>query len=396
MKLNELQQEAYNEVLYGDQKVVVLTAPAGCGKTYVTSQIIKDFKGSITITATTNRAKQVLANMSESTASTIQSAMGFIMARQGKEQFLTKNRNKKIAKADLIIVEEISMLPRAVYQEILLQLKNNKAKKVLMLGDDVQLPTIGLGVDIPSIEGKHIRLTEQMRQDADPVIQKYFDQFREAILNKSNSFVPSTDAPDNIVFTENHTEFCKAYNKAEGVKKIVAFTNATVGSYNKHIHGGTIRKGDEVVIDKPLGLCSNGDTVMVSKVTEHTDYLEIVVIANGQKVKTRSYKTKQALEAYLNSSKSTDVFWERNDKCHNYKHQYACTTFKSQGSTYDHVFVDGTDIWGQHIKKASKYNNWAKPISYELFLRHLYVAISRMSKSATIFVGSSRTYRGLK
>jgi ATP-dependent exoDNAse (exonuclease V) alpha subunit len=401
MGLNTNQQLAYDTVLSSSESIITLIGAAGTGKTYTVSEIIKAFPGTIHISATTHRAKQVISNMSEQEAMTTQSKMKFIMSRNGKEQFLTPNPNPEVyvEQCDLLIIEETSMLPLNIYNSIVEHIENGTIGKALFLGDAIQLPPVGRGVDIDAIPGPHIELVEQMRQDPDPILLSYLGAFRDAIKNNDTSFVMNTNLPDNIKFiSDSHTEFCRAYKRAEGTKKIIAFTNATVNAYNKHIHGTDAHflVGDEVVIDKPLGFCQNGDTVLIKEITEHPDYYHIVVAANGQRIKTRYYKTKQALEAYLNEAENTTEYWNRFDRCIDYKHLYACTTFKAQGATIDHVFVDMTDIYAQHAKKPTKWNNYTKPISFELFLRHAYVAITRMAKSATIYIGNNRTYRGFR
>lgn len=398
MSLNTKQQEAFDTILSSDEKYITLLGAAGTGKSHTVSEIIKAFSGTIVISATTHRAKQVIANMAEQSATTTQSAMCFIMARNGKTQYLTPNPNKDVEECDLLIVEEVSMLPYEVYNSILKHIEAETIGKVLFLGDPIQLPPVGRGVDIAKIPGTKIELTEQMRQQPCPTLLNFLDLFRQAIETNDESFVMTNNLPDNITFMHNHTDFCRAYTEAQGTKKIVAFTNTVVNTYNKHIHGaeGTFLPGDEVIINKPLGKCNNGDTVLVKEVVDLGDYLQIRVVADGQVVITRYYKTKQALEAYLNEATSTSEYWSRADRCIDYKHQYACTTFKAQGATIEHVFVDMTDIYGQYAKKPTKWNNYAKPISFELFLRHAYVAITRMSKTATCFIGGERTYRGFK
>ena len=139
--LNEKQQIAYEEVIHGTNPIVILLGQGGTGKTYTTAKIIQDYRGSIAVTATTNRAKQVITNMSGMDASTIHSQMGYTMVRSGREEYLSKVREP--ITADLVIVEEISMLIKPIFDTLMKELSEGKIKKILFLGDPVQLPPIG-------------------------------------------------------------------------------------------------------------------------------------------------------------------------------------------------------------------------------------------------------------
>jgi len=387
--LNEKQQIAYEEVIHGTNPIVILLGQGGTGKTYTTAKIIQDYRGSIAVTATTNRAKQVITNMSGMDASTIHSQMGYTMVRSGREEYLSKVREP--ITADLVIVEEISMLIKPIFDTLMKELSEGKIKKILFLGDPVQLPPIGIGFKLPA-SGTTIELTEQMRQSHNPELVSYFSGLREAISTHSKNF-KFDPYPSLVHVTENHSEFCNLYKQTLSNKKILAYTNTVVDKYNLHINGKGFFVGDEVIIDKPLGTCTNGDSVLIFKVDEYDKYYDLGVIANGAKYPIRYYKSKSA---YLKDLEKAKDYWEFVDMCYNVKHQYACTVHKSQGSTYDVVFIDFTDIIGQWTKKPSKWNNFKQPISYNTFLRLYYVSLSRMKSKAVVFIGDKREYNKLK
>lgn len=394
--LNKKQQQVYDEVLYGTSQFITLTGAGGTGKSTVTAQIIRDYPYSIGITACTNRAKEVLSNMAKRKSFTTQSYMGYIMVRQGYEESLQRNPKHKPNEASLVIIEEVSMLPLAVYNSLLNAVKEGQIQKLLFLGDPIQLPSIGPGIDINDIPGIHIELTEQNRQSKDDIdLRDYLNNMRTAIEN--NEILNFTDnIPKSITLTDSHKKFCELYNESDDSKKILAFTNKVVESYNKHINGENFLAGDEVIIDKPLHPCSNGSTVLITDVDERESLYILKVLAQGVEHTIWHWKTKVAKEAYINSNVHNEhEYWQIMDKSYNLKHQYACTVHKSQGSTYKHVFIDGSNIYQQVTKTPSRFNGFSPPMEFNLFLRLMYVAISRMQVSATIFIGDTRNYKKL-
>lgn len=396
--LNTLQQQAFDEILTGSSRIVVLLGEAGTGKSHTTSEIISAWRGSIAITATTNRAKEVLAEMSGKPTRTVQSQMGYRMVTQGYRQNLAKVSDASVA--DLVIVEEISMLPRAVYNTLLTHLESGDIKKILFLGDPVQLPSIGPGVSIGSIPGTHITLTEQMRQDSgDTALSTYLSSLRSAIESRIKIDITPTEDLTAVRFIEDHREFCELYLRTVGTKKVVAFTNSVVDTYNKHIHSedSIFNPGDQLIIDKPFEGASNGDTVTVLAVVESDEnYILECINGLGARGTILHWKTQRAYDEELarhKANRDEASYWSIANSSMRLKHQYACTVHKSQGSSYNTVFIDGYDIWQAHVKKKTKYSG--PPISYDLFLRLMYVAISRMRTQCYIYTGTQRKYEYL-
>ncbi len=128
IRLTKGQLEVYNYVLdpNSEGRVIVLKGIAGSGKSFTVSQIVKDYKGSILATATTHKAKNNLQTSIGIKAYTTHSALGFNMVRNGIEQYLSDVREP--LQADLLIIDEMSMLPNKVYQKAL----NGSYKRILL------------------------------------------------------------------------------------------------------------------------------------------------------------------------------------------------------------------------------------------------------------------------
>lgn len=394
MTLNKLQQKAFDAIVKKRVPVLVLTGAAGCGKSATTAAIIQAMGMDIAITATTNKAKEVLAQMSQRPANTVQSQMGFVLSQANFKQNLIKVREAKTK--SLVIVEEISMLPFNVYEELMKHLEEGSIKQLLFLGDPIQLKAIGKSIHPNDIEGMHIELTEQMRQDASDIeLSTYLQALRTAIETEGTPpAFPNTPA---LQVLTDHTKFAETYLKTTGIKKVIAYRNRVVDKYNGYIHDGanTFNVGDTVVIDKPLGDARNGDTVNIIAISEDDNFdrqIITVVTGNGGVFAIYQWDTISAydkvLEDLVNRGDEA-AYWSIVNSTVNLKHLYACTVYKAQGSSYDTVFVDGSDLWDAYTAVPSKWNN---PISMDDFMRMLYVAISRMKVQCYLYIGPQRKY----
>ena len=312
MKLNRKQLIVYNwfvSAMPKDVRTVFLTGAAGTGKSFLISKIAQNFKGSVLLTATTNKAK---ANLKEATGKetyTTHSALGFVMVRNGtQEKLRTSVKTKKLP------------------------------------------------------------------------------EFKQ-------------DLPDNITMYEDHKEFCKAYKACEASKRILAYSNRVIDSYNNNITGKQrYKQGDLLVLDKPLGRAKNGDVVEVITAGEYEDRFVVRVSFDGNQYGFYVMKSKTLEEKFLNKAleNGQEYYWNTVDSIYHPKHIYASTIHKAQGQTIDEVFIDARDIAAQLDRKPTKYNRYNGPISNEEFLKLFYVAVSRMRVKAHIFIGEKRDYKSLK
>lgn len=391
--LNEKQQQIYDAIVKNTNpnfKTFFLKGKAGSGKSYVISQIAKDYPSKVLLTATTNKAKNLLQQATGIKAYTTHSALGFVMTRNGVEEYLSDINEALLA--DLLIVDEVSMLPNQVYQKII----SLNYKHILFVGDECQLPAIGLKANINA--DLTIELTEQMRQEDNEELAKWLENMREYISSKRMINL-ETNLPKGIITYSDHKEFCKAYLECEVSKRILAYSNRVIDSYNLNINNQIhFSPGDLLVLDKPLGEVKNGDIVEVVSVNKESDHYLLTVAFNGCVYEMIVFFTKSAESSYLNNLLKDTPFkyWEEKDKIFHPKHLYASTIHKAQGQTIDEVFIDVLDIFSQLTKKPTKFNNYNKPISIQEYMKLLYVAISRMKIKAHLFIGDKRDYKALR
>lgn len=162
---------------------VLLTGPAGAGKTFVLNQFIKFAKHEgkhVSVTATTGLAATHLGG------TTIQSWSGIGIADSiphGFEEHFSKGRREIIEKTDVLIIDEISMLHDFrldMIDEVCRAIRKKPdvpfgGIQLIMSGDFFQLPPINRG---DSRAGSFV-VNAEVWQDLDPVICYLEEQHRQ-------------------------------------------------------------------------------------------------------------------------------------------------------------------------------------------------------------------------
>ena len=121
--------------------IAILNGFAGSGKTYSTKGIINMLKSngkSFRLFSPTGRAAKVLHENTNEPASTIHRGLGYIPPHQW-----TYNEEHKLS-CDIIIVDEFSMVDIWLFKK-LLDAIDFKYTKLLLIGDNAQLPSVSCG-----------------------------------------------------------------------------------------------------------------------------------------------------------------------------------------------------------------------------------------------------------
>ena len=121
--------------------ISILNGFAGSGKTYSTKGIInmlKDNNKSFRLMSPTGRAAKVLHENTNESVSTIHRALGYIPPNTW-----TYNKGQPLA-CDIVIVDEFSMVDIWLFKK-LLDAIDFKYTKLLMIGDNAQLPSVSCG-----------------------------------------------------------------------------------------------------------------------------------------------------------------------------------------------------------------------------------------------------------
>lgn len=250
------QSHALQLLLAGES--VLLTGPAGSGKTHVLQRFIKAAKKAgkhVSVTATTGLAATHLGG------TTIHSWSGIGIADEVGPGFvdrLSKGRREIIAKTDILIIDEISMLHdyRLDMVETICRLVRENDEpfggiQVVMSGDFFQLPPINRGDSRAggfvihsnawqALDPTICYLSEQHRQD-DATLLEILDAMRAGDVRRhhAEALIARTEVyPDDLQqLTELHTtnvdvDAINSAKLAELEGDEVSYEQSTTGSAN--------------------------------------------------------------------------------------------------------------------------------------------------------------------
>lgn len=361
--------------------------------------------------------------------STIHSLLGLKVKQIGDKQILEPmktRKNDQLREVQIVVVDECSMIGRDLFVHIMNTLKFYDVQYIFM-GDPAQLPPVGES-ESPTFEHTEHRvsLTKVMRQRGENPVLGVCTDIREAFTRgdlRLPAVVPGM-AEDggcgvNILtgpmFTQwmpnafSHDEFDANPDRF----RVIAWRNDTVERINNMIHGlrypdckEWLAAGEPITFVKPMqnsSLLEPIDGVSQDEILVQTDF-EAEVIECEQSVHpsfpeiptwlvTAKIETgvlhkfyaldtigSQIRDATMKQIAAQNRAYEQageKDKAHwwpyyslqqafaSIRPAYCMTAHKSQGSTFENVFVDVMDIWANPNKSEA--------------LQCLYVACSRAS-----------------
>ncbi|WP_455089251.1 SF1B family DNA helicase RecD2 [Peptoanaerobacter stomatis] len=157
-KLDELIQEQikYSNIDFSQEQIqsvkmavnnniLIITGGPGTGKTTTLSFIIEIFERigkKVKLCAPTGKASKRMAQATNKDASTIHRLLEMNYSSDDMQEHFLKNEDEPI-KADVIIVDETSMVDILLMQSLLSAIKNGT--HLILVGDKDQLPSVGAG-----------------------------------------------------------------------------------------------------------------------------------------------------------------------------------------------------------------------------------------------------------
>lgn len=189
----------------------ILTGGPGTGKTTIVKGILQLYKkfypnANIALCAPTGRAAKRLSQLSDANATTIHSLLKWDL----ESNTFLKNQKDPL-EYDLLIVDEFSMVDQWLFYHLLLASK--QIAKILVIGDEDQLPSVGPGCVlkdlIASDEIPIIRLEKIFRQSEGSDVVTLAHQIREG------SYEVLQESKDTAFFT------CLSYEIKDRVLQIV-------------------------------------------------------------------------------------------------------------------------------------------------------------------------------
>lgn len=439
--LNEGQKKAFEQIVkfIDDSKAnyLGLTSGPGCGKTFVLGslykQLPKELQKHVHFTATTNKAAQELqkainehtgvnlefveedspVDASEHTkVTTIYKKLGLILVGRNKQLARKMGFDERLEKKDILIIDESSFIDEDLLRFIL---NDTLGKcKVIFVGDKNQLCPVGLDYtpvfdqtflimsgmteSFPIIE-----LHQVMRQvRPDSHIIKYTQEVKDFIEGRVDSipFLEPSDEITHVPQKEFERLILEAYNNT-GTFKVLAQTNAKVAKYNglvnKHVRDDKyLREGDMATVNTRTSEYFTDEAVIVLESKETVQDVQVEVIKRKQVVffkewlalKGRILRVTNGMEvaqyfvpyAQGKTREIVEADIDLTSGVADLRAIHACTVHKSQGSTFDTVFLD-LGSFSSNVEPAD-------------LARLIYVAISRAKEQVYITGYHKNIYMG--
>lgn len=371
----------------GDEKIYLLTGYAGTGKTTLLQALITRLQQQrdvrpVALTALSNKATKVLQSMAyrwgcEVDCMTCCKLLGLrpVINKETGGQTFEPDRDRKnlTTEYDLVVVDECSMINQEMWELLVNSVSRLTDKtQLLFVGDSAQLPPVG-EEEAPCFEQIIHRsdLTEVIRYGG--AIGLLAEDVR---TNLERTAMPRAVSDRNEANTEgiftlppSHWEKLmlrafksKAYEKNPDQVRVLAYTNARVNYLNNKIRAAIYgAKAARFVSGERLiakNVCMGKDRVLLQTSEEclvMEAYLrrfegwlvwELEVMTEDYQERTlrvlhedEQQRLKSLLSDY-SEKKQWMAFWDYKQLFHDMSYAYALTVHKSQGSTFQDVFVD--------------------------------------------------------
>lgn len=201
-----------------DSSVSILTGGPGTGKTTTTLEIINWAKSedlSILQAAPTGKAAKRMMEATDNYASTIHSMLGCTF-ENGQFEFI-HGKNKPL-NADLIILDEISMITVDLMARVLEAV--DKRTKLLLIGDQEQLPSVGAGAVLRDMLASgiipHVEL-DIIHRNSGEIVSACHQIKADQLYTPHRKLDLTADSPINLI----HVECFTPEMALEGVQKIM-------------------------------------------------------------------------------------------------------------------------------------------------------------------------------
>jgi exodeoxyribonuclease-5 len=343
----------------GDRPVFRLFGYAGTGKTTLAKHIAEGVDGEVCFGAYTGKAALVLRNKGCAEASTIHSMI--YRSRESDEngpQFVL-NRQAAAAKADLIIIDECSMVDEELGRDLL-----SFGRPVLVLGDPAQLPPVKGGGFFTEAE-PDVMLTDVHRQARDNPIIHLSLLVREGGRPDVGTYGASRVIRRNGIDAAAVT---KANQVLVGLNKTRRLYNTRLRELQGY-RSPMPAVGEKLVClrnDKTKGLLNGGTWSIETLRGMKNDLLRMDVMPEDD-ARRRSIEV-SVHKAFFEGAEE-DIPYALRRESDEFTFGYALTVHKSQGSQWDDVVLfDESYAFREHRS------------------RWLYTGLTRAAESITVVV----------
>ena len=344
----------------------ILTGGPGTGKTTIILAVIKIFqkiknysihdlldesRSILTLCAPTGKAAK---RMSESTgfyASTIHKAIGWSTEDENMEEFVSE----KFIKSELVIIDESSMIDVFLMYNLLKII--NKDAKIILVGDNDQLPSIAPGnvlndlinskaistVKLNKIfrQSEHssiINISHSIKNNIPFDILENFDDKEFISANKNEMINVISAIYDDLIkdsSKENIQILAPIYKGTSGINEINMAIQSRFNDNEEQIEYGELiyKVNDRVMqlVNRPEDNIFNGDIGYIEEIYKEGNKVKIVIDYDGNYV---TYEKTELNQITLS---------------------YACSIHKAQGSEFENVIIPFIDNYNFMLNKNLTY-----------------------------------------
>lgn len=321
-----------------------LSGRAGAGKTTILKEALKGYKGNVSITAPTHKAKRVVSKMANYPSETIHALLG-LRPDMNLEEFDTKNLlfgksgNNKMMQYNLICIDEASMLNTSLLKEIKDCAKSMRTK-ILFIGDKNQLAPVK-EESSPVFNDHEINLVHidkvERQKDSNPLM-KIYDEILSDLKSKTDVFSHETNLSneEGICFFPSVNAFADKiievftsdeYKRNPHSAKILCYHNDKVRQWNNYIRKilyGNFKeslKTGEILMsytsifdeEKSELIVENSGEYKVLNMEEGEEYYEDYDPVNKEKLPTWIKGSRTSIEN-LDDGYISYIFVVKNDK----------------------------------------------------------------------------------
>lgn len=428
--LNEGQKKAadgFFAFLLSTEKELIISGPGGVGKTYLMSYLIDKVMPqyhetcqimgvpimyqNVVMTATTNKAAAVLSEATSRTCDTIFKFMNLTVRDDystGKTS-IVRSRSWTMKSNTVIFIDEASMIDTALLNELRTGTLNCK---LVYVGDNRQLGPVleKISPIYKKVSMPFFELTEPVRNAGQPALLHVCQQLRDTV--QSDEFEPIQIVPGVIDYAtdDDMPQLLEQYFKAQGhASRILAYTNNRVEDYNNYIRdnlrslGTDYQVGEYLVNNNPVQfkttMLSVEEEVEMVGMLEHTR-IDIVDEDDQSTLEVRlcdlqseyglykdvpvpvDKKHYQELLKYYKAKKKWLTYFKLKNTYPDLRPRDSATIHKAQGSTYDTVFIDLTDLSYKCHRP-------------DIVARLLYVGFTRAKNRVILYGELDEKYGGL-
>ena len=303
---------------------------AGTGKTTLAQHIAEHVDGKVLFAAFTGKAALVMRDKGCTGASTIHSLIYRPAEESSETPDFFMNRDSPVKKADLVIIDECSMVDEELGRDLL-----SFGTKLLVLGDPAQLPPVK-GAGYFTEHEPDFLLQEVHRQARDnPIIDLSMR------VRNGETLSPGTYG-DSRVISKNELETEDVLQ----TNQVLVGTNKTRRTYNQRLRelnefeGDLPNVGERLIClrnNKKKGLL-NGSLWDITKTSNDVKgrlNLRIApesALADSKSIRVRVWR-------HFFEGREKELTWQERRNFDEFDYGYVITVHKAQGSQWDHIIL---------------------------------------------------------